>query len=352
MAFTNPYTDPRQDKSGFIVKDAIKGTFPQTAMKMKVGVMASQGFTQPFKDKFTAAVITELKTQAELDAMLKAGTLDAVFTGNSEQKVFMAANSGYSFVHTVAFSHGVAYGCHAGEGTAVKEINKALTELKSGSKFDELCKKYPTIACDLAPKTTKATTKKGAVVTTKKSVVVTTKKGASTTTVAYAPTITGSLSVTLAGTATLAEYQTDAYKTVFKQAIAATLGNGVTASDVTVTITAATTTTVAGGRRLQERRLAQTLKISYSVKTTAAKKAAVMTAATGSTMSTAFKTQVVAKATAANLATKFGTITVLSVAAPVEATTTTKKPVASQGTRQTAVMLSMHILAVCAVLTW
>merc|ERR1711865_110273 len=106
----------------------IKVTFPQMATKKKVGVMASQGFTQPFKDKFTAAVITELKTQAELDAMLKAGTLDAVFTGNSEQK--------------------------------------------SGSKFDELCKKYPTIACDLAPKTTKATTKKGVT-------VVTTKKGAS-----------------------------------------------------------------------------------------------------------------------------------------------------------------------------
>ena len=88
----------------------------------------------------------------------------------------MSANTGYSFVHTVSCSHGVAYGsdivndslvfmgalqaglkcpkcssclrvirqwylrasnfrcepgCHAGEGTVVKEINKALAELKA-----------------------------------------------------------------------------------------------------------------------------------------------------------------------------------------------------------------------------
>jgi len=124
-AFTNPYSDPAKDTTGFVVPDANKGTFPTNGKGKKVGVLSAQAFTEPFLARAAAtwgiSKVEKRDTAAAVWALLKAKTVDAVFTGFPEQKVWTAANPGYAYVQPSGeIVSGVAFGCRPEFGDHLK----------------------------------------------------------------------------------------------------------------------------------------------------------------------------------------------------------------------------------------
>merc|ERR1712086_385760 len=80
---------------------------------------------------------------------LKAGTIDAIYTGESEARDIIAASSGYSYMHAQAgWSQGVAYGCRPQFGNLMTKLNTGLRAFKATSAYATLCAKYSSITCD------------------------------------------------------------------------------------------------------------------------------------------------------------------------------------------------------------
>jgi ABC-type amino acid transport substrate-binding protein len=160
-AFSHPYTNPASDKSGFVVPAAAASKYPtDTAVEgylkgKKVGVLNAQGFTQPFVDKFGSTMtVVRADTMPPLWAQLKAGTVDAVFTGLLEHKKFAnesVVNAAHKIMNLQAFSKGISFACRPEFGDALAIVNSGLGKVKADTaKWKALCAKYPNVECDVA----------------------------------------------------------------------------------------------------------------------------------------------------------------------------------------------------------
>ena len=86
--------------------------------------------------------------------LLETGDVDAVYTGNGEAAVFLAAGSNaesYTKMHFGSTgSEGVSYMCRAEFGDIVQMLNQGLRLFKQRAEYKELCDRYPTIDCDMS----------------------------------------------------------------------------------------------------------------------------------------------------------------------------------------------------------
>ena len=151
-AFSHPYTNPASDQSGFVVKEADAAAMSSGVSGKTVAVLTAQGFTQAFLDKFKATnTVIKVDTAAEQWAKLKAGTVQAVFTGMVEHKKFASENAGYKIVNLQSFSKGVSFACRPEFGDVLATINAGMDKVKADTAYwNALCAKYSTVECDKA----------------------------------------------------------------------------------------------------------------------------------------------------------------------------------------------------------
>jgi len=147
-----------QEKAGFVTL-AANTDFPADAAGKKIGVLDAQAFTTYFQSQMGAAPLafnvmedelTVIKEATKLWEALEDGSVDAVYTGQSEANEYVGSNSDYAFMHGAAgWSQGVAYGCRPEFGDAVTKLNEGLRKFKETSEYTDLCSKYSlSVKCD------------------------------------------------------------------------------------------------------------------------------------------------------------------------------------------------------------
>ena len=149
VAFTDPYTDKTRDYAGFVArKDA--GIGPRAAGK-RVAILAGQAYTDFFQEnsgasrtkKFNPSELRIEGNMRDVWALLKADEVDAVYTGSSEAKVFLEAES-HAAIFEESFvgpagSEGVGYMCRPEFGDVVQALNLGLREFKQTAEYRALC---------------------------------------------------------------------------------------------------------------------------------------------------------------------------------------------------------------------
>jgi len=186
--FSNPYTDPKEEKAMFFMKEGAslpagvvkvggKKNYEITRwLKMRMGGRRSaemQAADEEGQDPETIAFVQDLISRAEgqvevreyeknaqfddagdvmLDALMK-GEIDLILYGATESSVFYptiknSALAGLGAVKVAATQVGWAIGhgyrCHWSQGDLVKKLNEGLAAVKSGShaEYNALCAKY------------------------------------------------------------------------------------------------------------------------------------------------------------------------------------------------------------------
>ena len=157
-AYTDPYTDKTQDYAGFIArKGALIGA---RAEGRRVAILEAQGYTVYFRGnigasrtkKFNPSKLEVLDFIKDVWALLEADDVDAVYTGQSEAKVFLETGSNSELFEKSHFgpagSEGIAYMCRPEFGDVVQVLNEGLRKFKKTEEYKALCNRYPRIHCD------------------------------------------------------------------------------------------------------------------------------------------------------------------------------------------------------------
>ena len=126
----------------------------------KVAILESQAYTIYFREnmgelkQFNPGELVVQDLMYEVWTLLETGDVDAVYTGNGEAAVFLAAGSNaesYTKMHFGSTgSEGVSYMCRAEFGDIVQMLNQGLRLFKQRAEYKELCDRYPTIDCDMS----------------------------------------------------------------------------------------------------------------------------------------------------------------------------------------------------------
>ena len=137
---------------------AYVSAFPQDGASKKVAILEAQGYTAHFDSNLgklfdvNPADVLRRKTMPEVWSLLLGGTVDAVYTGETEATVWLGSSGHDAKYHRQHFaeagSNGVAYGCRPEFGDVVASLNAGLQRLKNSSEWEALCSRYPTIPCD------------------------------------------------------------------------------------------------------------------------------------------------------------------------------------------------------------
>jgi ABC-type amino acid transport substrate-binding protein len=145
-AFSNPYTNPALEKVGIVRKK--NNVVDLDTAGVTVGVLSAQSFTQPFLEDFAALSPMIYDDEADLQAAIAAGTIDLVFTAQTESTNY--DSSTYEFVIVDKdYVGGVSFGCHPKHGDILTKINHALDAVKDSPAWTALCAQYPSINCDV-----------------------------------------------------------------------------------------------------------------------------------------------------------------------------------------------------------
>lgn len=125
-----------------IVKEGSSIASPDDLAAAQIGVQMDTTGDIYCCDDFGEEHVTEYKTGADAIQALVSGKVDCVVIDNEPAKSFVASNPGLKIIDTEYVVEEYAI-CTAKENTALlDDINKAISELKSSGKLDEIIAKY------------------------------------------------------------------------------------------------------------------------------------------------------------------------------------------------------------------
>jgi len=164
LAFTNPYTDPANDKAIYIALKSFAGSVDATASSVKVGLQSSYAVSSYFENRIrsrqssittSSNAITYYDSAADLFKALADGVIHVVFYGKPEYQTQTNYNSNtmmeVSGTEISAWSQGISYMCNPSRPDLVSKLNQGIKSViganAQGSDYRSICTTFSGVPC-------------------------------------------------------------------------------------------------------------------------------------------------------------------------------------------------------------